>query len=337
MQTGKKNALLKMLVFGVVLIVGLSIILVSCSSLKAKKIWNKSPLPAIPSDLNATSKIHFLNVGGTDAILLESNGHFALIDSGEDTDNPRGFEDLNLTGYEQIVLSYLKSHAADENARVHLDFVLGTHSHSDHIGGFDTIILDDAVTIDRAYLKEYDSSKISDYEVANWDNQEVYDQMVNALRTRGVPVVSEIDNTPFALGDFVITIFNAEDQPQEGKVGENDNSLGVLVEKNGTRIFLAGDMDNYSGDETRLAPQIGKVDLLKVGHHGAGGSSSDDFISTLLPTACVITNNRIVEPKTVLRIVNICNHERIYFTGKENGVLAVVGDGGDISYYGNLH
>ena len=36
------------------------------------------------------NKIHFINVqeGGSDAIILESNGHFAMVDTGEDYDFP---------------------------------------------------------------------------------------------------------------------------------------------------------------------------------------------------------------------------------------------------------
>ena len=216
--------------------------------LTAKKLQTSTVLPAATADLAGEDRIHFLKTGSSDAILLESAGHFAMVDAGEDSDNPRGFPGLELKGYEEEVLAYLKAHAADATGRVHLDFVLGTHSHSDHIGGFDTVILDPDVTVDRAYLKAYDSSKIHQSEIDEWDNQEVYDQMVNALNARGVPIVSRPDSEPFLLGNFTVTLFNTEDPYSEATVGENDNSLGVLVEKNGTRIFLAGDMDNNSGD-----------------------------------------------------------------------------------------
>ena len=189
-------------------------------------------------------------------------------------------------------LKYLKENAADENGKVHLDFVLGTHSHSDHIGGFDTVINDDDIEIGRAYLKEYDSSKIRDYEVKKWDNQEVYDQMVQALNAKNVPIISNPDGEPFSLGNFTITLFNTDDPETDKKVGENDQSFGILIEKDGTRVFLSGDMDNLTGDEERLAPEIGKVDLLKVGHHSYHYSSTAGFIRTLLPnTALLQTKN----------------------------------------------
>lgn len=55
-------------------------------------------LQSISAAETSGDKIHFLNVGSSDAILLESNGKFAMIDAGEDTDNPRGFADLDLDG-----------------------------------------------------------------------------------------------------------------------------------------------------------------------------------------------------------------------------------------------
>ena len=294
-------------------------------------------LPAAPEKTDkGRDCIHFLRTGTSDAIILESDGHFAMVDAGEDTDNPRAFEWLDLPGYEQEVLSYLKKAAADENGNVHLDFVLGTHSHSDHLGGFDTVISDPSVTVDRAYLKKYDSSKIKENEIVEWDNQEVYDQMVKALNDRGVPIVSAPDDKPFTFGNLTLTMFNTADPETDKKVGENDQSLCLLVEKNGTRVFLAADLDNYSGDESRLAPLIGKVDLLKVGHHGYGGSSSAKFIRTLSPAVCVITNNpESLDRNNISRIERICSPE-FYVTGKEDGVLALLGDNGSVTYYGQI-
>ncbi|MBR5112065.1 MAG: MBL fold metallo-hydrolase [Clostridia bacterium] len=303
--------------------------------LAALKVMTFRTLPAYTEKAEDTNRIHFLKTGCSDAIILESGGHFAMVDGGEDTDNPRNFPGLELAGYEQEVLGYLKEHCADESGKVHLDFIVGTHAHSDHIGGFDTIISDPGVSVDCAYLKEYDSSKINDYEIEAWDNQEVYDQLVSALRERNTPIIIP-DSTPFTFGSFTVTLMNTVDPENSEKVGENDNSLGVLLEKNGTKIFLAGDIDNYTSDETRLAPQIGKIDLLKVGHHCNSGSSTEDFISALLPGACVITNNSPLNIDTLAGIIKICRHDRVYITGNENGVVAVIGDNGKIDYYGRI-
>ena len=306
-------------------------------TLIAQSLTMKASLDPAPAGITEPDRIHFLKTGSSDAILLESDGHFAMVDAGEDTDNPRGFASLNLDGYEKEVVAYLKAHAANAEGKVYLDFIVGTHAHSDHIGGFDTVILDPDITVGRAYLKTYNSSQIKDYEIEMWDNQEVYDQMVAALNERNVPIVSEPDGTPFTFGNFTVTLLNTDDPEGQTNVGENDQSLGVLLEKNGTKVFLAGDIDDYTGDETRLAPVIGKVDLLKVGHHSYTGSTTKTFVETLHPEACVITNTALSANRTTMaRIIRTCRHKNIYITGCEDGVLAVIGDNGAISYYGQI-
>lgn len=42
----------------------------------------------------------------------------------------------------------------------------------------------------------------------------------------------------------------------------------------------------------RLGPEIGKIDLLKIGHHGYVFSSSQKFLNTLSPEVTVATNRR---------------------------------------------
>ena len=280
--------------------------------------------------------IHFLSTASSDAILLESNSAYALIDYAEDSDNPRGFDELAYEGYEERVLEYLKANASNENGIVNLDFIIGTHSHSDHIGGFDTVIADESVEVGRAYLKVYDESQINDHEVEKWDNKEVYEQMVNALEAKNIPIISSIDENTFSLGNFTVTILNTKDNNTE-KVGENDNSLGVLIEKNGAKIFLAGDINNINGDEDRLSPIIGKVDLLKVGHHSYSGSTTANWLKALNPDVCVVTNNYNQTDKRTLRRITRVAHSAILVTGSENGIVAVIDDNGKISYYNNIH
>lgn len=282
-------------------------------------------------------RIHFMKTGSSDAILIESNGHFALVDCAEDEDNPRNFPELVYKGYEQEVLAYLKANAMADDGKVHLDFVLGTHAHSDHIGGFDTIIMDDDIVIDKAYLKEYDESKINTHEVEAWDNKEVYEQMVNALNSKNIPIIANIDEPSFKLGNLDITLFNTEYDNSGELVGENDNSFGVLVEKNGTRVFLAGDIDNKSGDEDKIASELGEVDILKVGHHSYSESTSSGWLKTLKPKVCVVTNDYESTDKRTLRKITRLTKAPILVTGSENGVIVELGDNGNITYYNNIH
>lgn len=334
----KKSAKIILSIICAVLVVALAVITVTTIIPRVEfKNDMKNAVIEPLADHKVKDAIHFLSTGSSDAILLESDGKFALVDSGEDTDNPRGFEELELEGFEEKVLAYLKENAADENGKVHLDFVLGTHSHSDHIGGFDTIISDPDVEVKRAYLKVYDSSKIRQMEIDKWDNQEVYDQMVNALSEKNIPIISKPDGRPFTFGNFKVTLFNTVDPQTDEKVGENDQSIGVLVEKNGTKVFLAADIDNITGDEDRLAAEIGKVDLLKVGHHSYSKSTTENWLKTLMPDICVVTNNyENLDMRTIYRIARVTD-AAVFVTGKENGVIAEIGDNGEIGYYSQIH
>ena len=141
-----------------------------------------------------SSAIHFLNTGNSDCIILESDGHFAMIDAAEDNDYPADKPNLNLRGYEKEVLKYLLDNCKNEYGVVVLDFVLATHCHSDHIGGFDTIINNPQVIVRKAYLKPYHEENVFFYERKYWDNKEVYEQMKNALDAKSVKIVESFDN-----------------------------------------------------------------------------------------------------------------------------------------------
>lgn len=266
-------------------------------------------------------RIYFLNTGGADAILIESEGKFALVDGAEDSDNPRGFEDLAFEGTEKYVVDAIKKIAGDENSKVVLEFVLGTHSHSDHIGGLDTVILDDDITVKTAYIKKYDESKIKSYEITEWDNKEVFEQMISACEKRNVPVVHDISEELFSFGNFTMKFCNTAETQSAEPIGENENSVGLLVEKNGLRAFLAADINNYDGDEDRLAVELGKVNLLKVGHHGYDGSTSIGFVKALTPEIAVVTNRQDGISRKPLKNLNSVNAS-VFETGRYKGIVA---------------
>lgn len=281
-------------------------------------------------------RIHFMSTGTSDAILIESDGHFCLVDCAEDTDNPRGFEWLNLDGYEQRVLDFLIKNASDKNGRVTIDLAVGTHAHSDHLGGFDTVADDERVTVKKAVLKRYDETKIVDREVEEWDNKEVFEQTVAAFERNGVEICFEPDEKPFKLGNFTLTFFNTTDRDKR-KVGENDRSLGVLVEKDGTRVFLAGDINNKNGDEDRIGKKLGRVDLLKVGHHSYSNSTTEGFLKALMPKICIVTNDSFrADNETIERIKNISG-SRVLFSGDENGITAFIYSNGKIELRSDIH
>lgn len=102
------------------------------------------PVCRVEAKESGNTKIHFISLNSsTDAILLESNGQYGMVDSGEDWEYPDGSDERyplrgGITkgkGYEQQVIYYLKSQGVEK-----LEFYIATHSHSDHIGSGDEIL-----------------------------------------------------------------------------------------------------------------------------------------------------------------------------------------------------
>lgn len=142
------------------------------------------------------NKIHFINVqeGGSDAIILESNGHFAMVDTGEDYDFPDGSDSRYPwregieTSYKHVLTDRVFRHLKELGVQK-LDFILVTHTHSDHIGNVDELL--STYPVDRVYLKKYSDSRITNSERL-WDNLYGYYKVLQTAAEKGVSVIQNI-------------------------------------------------------------------------------------------------------------------------------------------------
>lgn len=271
-------------------------------------------------------RIHFLNTGHSDCIILESQGKISMIDAAEDTEYPPNKPHLNLKGYEDQVVDYLLKNFSDSEGKVNIEFVMGTHAHSDHIGGFDTVINHPNINVKTAYLKPYHEENIFFYERKSWDNVEVYTQMLDAIKANSVELIESFDRQKVKLGDFEIEFLNGTYRKRRIKFGENINSVVAVVKIGKYKSVLAGDLNYKDGDEKRLAPQIGKVDLLKVGHHGYVGSTSAFWIKSLMPKYAIVCNwSKAIYPDVRLKLEHI-SKSQIIATADVNGAIVEFSD-----------
>ena len=248
------------------------------------------------------NRIHFINTkakSGSDAILLESNGHYALIDMGEDYDFPDGSDPrypsrwgISMRNY-QVLEDRLIRHL-DQIGVKKLDFILGTHVHSDHIGGADEIL--NRYQVDKFYLKKYSDDRITSH-WGLWDNLFNYDNALRAAQKRGVTLIQNItdEDSHFKLGDMDIQLYNYKNEyDTDGNLkrvrDDNSNSIVSVVTVAGKRIYLGGDLDNAEGAEDKLGPVIGKVDMMKWNHHyDATISNTINFLENLSPKMIIQT------------------------------------------------
>ncbi|MFS9162655.1 MBL fold metallo-hydrolase [Streptococcus oralis] len=248
------------------------------------------------------NRIHFINTkakSGSDAILLESNGHYALIDMGEDYDFPDGSDPRYPSRWgismrnNQVLEDRLIRHL-DQIGVKKLDFILGTHVHSDHIGGADEIL--NRYQVDKFYLKKYSDDRITSH-WGLWDNLFNYDNALRAAQKRGVTLIQNItdEDSHFKLGDMDIQLYNYKNEyDTDGNLkrvrDDNSNSIVSVVTVAGKRIYLGGDLDNAEGAEDKLGPVIGKVDMMKWNHHyDATISNTINFLENLSPKMVIQT------------------------------------------------
>ena len=238
----------------------------------------------------AATRIHYLGLkGATDAILLESDGRFGMIDSGEDWDYPSGKNSkyplrrgtIVDMGHEQQVIYYMKSVGVTSS---NFDFYLGTHAHSDHIGTGDEILAH--FTPKTVYLKKYSNANISN-KAALWDNRYVYDRLVKAAKAKSKLVQNIKEGMVIELGsDMKITLYNTK--VRKGVVDDNWNSMVAKVRVGKTTTILAGDAVPSVMNKLAKDGKFGKIDILKLPHHGYIDGNPKGLMSRLAPKEAIV-------------------------------------------------
>lgn len=239
-------------------------------------------------------KVHIMALPDTDAIVLESNGHFGIVDSAEDDDYADGSDarypwrdGIATWGYTSNVDAYLQKLGVNSS---NLDFYIGTHSHSDHIGNADTIIY--KYRPKRIYTPQYSDSYITD-KSRLWDNQKVYDDMIRAAAWAGSTYGAVLDqhvtpgyNDTIQMGDMRIQIIPTDPNENYKRTGVYDANLIAYTAKvtaHGRSAYLSADLETTNGQEDYVAPIVGHVDWLKSPHHGLPSSSNNGFVERLSP------------------------------------------------------
>ena len=244
-------------------------------------------------------EVHFLDVGQGDATLIACDGHYMLIDAGN---NDKG----------TLVQSYLEQQGVET-----LDYVIGTHPDADHIGGLDVI------------LYKFDCGTVILPEVEN--DTRTYEDVIRVLEEKDYPVTAPVVGDTYTLGGASFTII-----APNGDYGDdlNDWSVGILLQNGENRFLFTGDAGEQA-EQDILANGIDiSADVYKASHHGSDTASLEAFIQAVSPEYAVISvgeGNQYGHPHA--EVLNRFREAGIeVFRTDEQGTIVAVSDGTDITW-----
>ncbi|MBQ8228212.1 MAG: MBL fold metallo-hydrolase [Clostridia bacterium] len=292
-----KTSLVAVLIVVIILIVGSKVI--------PQETWDSAfDKSGVTDSLSSTAgmAVHFVDVGQGDCTVVESNGHFMLIDSGE-------------ADKSQTVINYLNNLGVEK-----LDYCIATHPHSDHMGSMAKVLSQfNAENLIMPELSEINIPTTATYE----------DFLLSAEENCDEIIAAEAGYT-YSMGEVEIQILGPCDQDED----LNNMSVVAKVIYGESSFLITGDcsfdeeddiMDNYYN-------QLDS-DVLKVGHHGSAGSTSVDWLEAIEPDVAVISvgvDNSYGHPtKKVLN--NLADFDCEIYRTDEAGSIVFETDGKSIA------
>ena len=256
-----------------------------------------------PSITEGTLRVDVIDVGQGESILITTAEKAVLIDAGE---NDKG----------QIVIDFLKSRGITE-----LDLAIGTHAHSDHIGGMDTVL-------SQIPTEEFWIGKMPDKLVPT---TKTYLDVLKQIESGNITYKEPEVGTEYDLGGGgTLTVFGPQGEPDD----LNNCSIICRIDFGETSFLFSGDAET---PQEKLLLQSGvdlDVDVMTMGHHGSSTSSSKAYFEAASPEFAIIScgeGNSYGHPhkETVKKLKDA---DVKYHRTDLNGTITVITNGKNIEY-----
>ena len=265
------------------------LLLVGCTDVTGQR---ETQTTTSPSD--SEMRVHFINVGQGDSILIQSpNGKAMLIDGG-------------IKGEGENVVAYIQDQGVSK-----LDYVVATHPDADHIGGLIAVL--NSISIENFI----DSGKAH--------TSQTYEQMITLIGDKNISYIVPTIGQQIAIDEELdIKVLNADESASDN----NDASIVLKVTYGDVSFLLTGDA-GIEMEQKMMATQNVQATILKAGHHGSNTSSSPAFIEAVSPQVTILSygqDNKYGHPHfeviESLRAVG----SKIYGTAEE-GHIVITTDG----------
>ncbi|MGE5405305.1 MAG: MBL fold metallo-hydrolase [Candidatus Saccharibacteria bacterium] len=246
-------------------------------------------------------KIHFIDVGQGDCVLVQMPGsRTMMVDAGESDHAGSVIRYMNELGVRRI------------------DYLIATHPHSDHIGALPRIIK--SFNIGAVFMPKVVSSTPA------------YERLLLAIRDKNLKAAALRKGT-FILNEPELKIECMS--PASADYQElNDWSAVLRIEYGSKGFLLTGDAGRTAEHEMIKTGESLRADVIKISHHGSSDASSYAFLQRVRPEYAVIAvgkDNDYGHPhqQTLDSLESIGT--RIYRTDRD-GTVVISCDGQKISF-----
>lgn len=242
--------------------------------------------------------VHYIDVGQGDSILICCEGKNMIIDGGIPQET-------------STVENYLEDHAIK-----HLDYVIGTHPHDDHIGGLSGVI--DKYGIGNVILPDVTT------------NTKSFERLLNSISKKKLDIIKAKAGNTYSLGGAKFTIL----APLEKYNDLNNMSVVIRLTYKKNSFLFTGDASSESENDMLSANENLAADVLKVGHHGSSTATTKKFLDAVHPSYAVISvgkDNSYGLPDSEI-IQRIQNSGIKLLRTDNNGTVVIYSDGQNITY-----
>lgn len=199
-------------------------------------------------------ELHYIDVGHGDATIILCDDEAMIIDGG-------------MPKTSQLIYSYIYKKL---NLK-HMNYIIATHPHSDHVGGLPAVLNSVPVDLILSPTKEYDTR--------------AFKSILKYADKQATPIeIPEVGDT-LKLGEAEITVVHCWPEAWQ----TNDMSISLHIQYKNTSFLFTGDAE-YMAEYMMIDSGLPlAADVLQVGHHGSSTSSTEEFIQTVNPKYAVIS------------------------------------------------
>ena len=209
------------------------------------------------------------------------------------------------------VLNFLK-----QNGIKTIDWAVVSHQHYDHIGGIAEIIRSKDVEVKALLWSPLPDDLFMQYEPYLASNCiALTNDLIDACKDHDVPMVNATQGETINLGDDVsLKVISATVPDCEVESYVNNNCVVLWLTYENFTVVLTGDAG--FGQEKRIMADWEDLtsDVLKLGHHGGAGATSETWLQAVRPTVGVSSMPRwLSEDERGLRVQRQLERAKIHF------------------------